>query len=87
MTNTKETTPNMTNTIKTKRTCHIEGCDEPMIGLGRVDNPNERRPYGESHAAIYLCPARYEEELALKDLDPFTREIRRQRVEHEARNR
>jgi hypothetical protein len=77
----------MTNTIKTKRACIAEGCDEPMIGLGRIDNPHERRDYGQSHSAIHLCPTHYEEEQALAGLDPFAREVRRRRLEQEERSR
>jgi hypothetical protein len=65
---------------------HTEGCDEPQIGLGHIDNPHERRPYGESHAAIHLCPAHYRAELAERDLDPFTREVRRRCLEQERMN-
>jgi hypothetical protein len=74
-------------TIKTKRTCTIEGCDNPMIGLGRIENPHDRRKYGTSHAAIHTCPTHYEEEQALKGLDPFTAEIRRQRLAEERTTR
>jgi hypothetical protein len=57
-------------TIKTKRPCDVDGCDEPMIGLGRLDNPYKRAQRGYS---IGLCPAHYGVEQELSGLDPFTR--------------
>jgi hypothetical protein len=86
MTNTKEKTNSMAynaRTIKTKRRCDIEGCDEPMIGLGEPHNVYEFT--GGRGYAIRLCPTHYKEEQALKDLDPFTREVRRQRLAQERR--
>src|SRR5207249_1064441 len=70
-----------TNAITSKKKpCIVEGCDEPMIGLGCDDDPFT---WSSRSYAVRLCVAHYAIEKQLIGLDPFKREVRRRRLTRE----
>jgi hypothetical protein len=67
--------------ITSKPPCWVEGCDQPQIGPGRLDDPyayDEDRDY-----VLPLCPGHFADAQAEIYLDSFALELRRRRLEQE----